>query len=167
MSFLVLFNSWERFLESSFEQYLILGERSLSRIRTRAIITDIQTARDLIRSGKNYADWSDVDEVRKRASLFLRDGKPFEIPLVAVKAHLERMKTIRNRIAHSSQHADEKFARLLRQLSGYSRDVSAGAFLLASPPSSALPASASASAFTSAFQMYASVLLTAASTIVR
>jgi hypothetical protein len=76
-----------------------------------------------------YASW-DPGSVRHRASRFFKDGAPFEIALSVKQAALQDARTIRNKIAHDSARAQERFHTLVRQkLGSLPSGLTVGGFL--------------------------------------
>ncbi|MFA5877734.1 MAG: hypothetical protein WC880_05260 [Candidatus Paceibacterota bacterium] len=59
--------------------------------------------------GRHYANWLNYDDTKKRALLFLLDGKPFDQLDGTDKATLKILSIVRNAIAHDSISAKKTF----------------------------------------------------------
>ncbi len=166
MSFLAIFIAWEEFLESTFEQYLVLGRKRISSVRPKIQLDNLTTARDLILGERRqYVEWSDPDLVRARAKIFFRDGEPYESALGNALTHLNRIRIVRNCSVHHSKYAADKFHSMIRELYGYGKKTKPGRFLLEPPTPGAMPA-VSSSAYGSMFELFAEVLSAACGQIV-
>jgi hypothetical protein len=120
----------------------------------------------MLGEGRDYVDWYTPESVMTRVQLHFRRGDIYITPIDAIALHLRRMKIIRNRIAHRSQAAEEKYRNLLRGLYGSpAGQKNPGFILLSRPPSAALPPTGGTTAAT-LFELYASLLGAAASGIV-
>jgi len=144
LAFLRAFVAIEAFLEHSFILYL-LGLRPPVGPRPRRLVTP--TTRKLavmaVTGDRDYTDWHKVDQLKNRAKKYFVDGKPYTDALVGKKALFEEMTTVRNAIAHSSGHSQEKFKRLVRsKLAGsYPPNLTVGGFLGMTIPGSSPPES--------------------------
>jgi|SRR5882724_3782498 len=139
LAFLQAFISWEKFLDESFTLYL-LGMRpprgrAPGRLHKPARRKD---AERLITGANDYADWAKIALIRARAKKYFRNGRPFDRALSGSQNLFDDINTIRNAIAHSSRHSQEKFKALARRnLSGtYPPRLSIGAFLVLDNPRS-------------------------------
>lgn len=134
LSFVKLLLAWEEFLEESFLRLLITknirGVKSLLNVRTK------NEAFKIIKGdGRQFIDWADVKRVRERAKIYFKNGKPFEYYLAAGSLHIDRMRIIRNRIAHRSEFSRKQFEDLVRQLFGAYNAETPGTLLFRRPPS--------------------------------
>jgi hypothetical protein len=159
MSFLVVFVAWEEFLEFTFEQYVALGLRRTSLIRPKIQVDNLTTARDLIRGERfrPYVEWSDPEQIRRRAKIFFKDGEPYESALATALIHLKRMRTIRNHSVHHSTHVSNQFKTMIREIYGSGREITPGAFLLEPPAPGAMPIG-SGVGYTSCFELFSEIL---------
>jgi len=168
MAFIRMFLAWEDFLEESYIRYLRGGKTRRGR-KAKPLVTviSLHRARRLIYGeGRRYADWCEPSRVVERARLHFKDGEPYATPIDSAALHLNRMRVIRNRIAHRSEIAARQFRDLLREFYGSGhRQQSPGAILLASPPPAALPASGGAAQPT-LMDLCGSILLGVAAQIV-
>ena len=165
ISFFKMFLSWEEFLEESFLRLLVEAKSGTKGVRS---LLDVKTKKEAFKivkgDSKAYIDWADVKKVRARAVLFFKDGKPYEQYLAAGSLHLDRMRKIRNRIAHRSQRAEKEFKDLVRELFGAYHHETPGSLLFRVPPVHfGLPPGASSGS--TIVQSYASILKVLASQI--
>jgi len=165
MAFVVLLTAWEQFLESSFETFVVEAPLSSFKSRHRVLVVDLETAHDLIRGSRKYVEWSEPQTVRERACVFFKRGEPFESALSSVANDLMKMKIIRNRCVHFSQHAIEQYEKMLRQVTGSGQHLPPGRLLMNVPPSG-LSTASDAAKYSSVFMLYSEVLATAACQIV-
>lgn len=165
MSFIILFTAWEQFLENTFITLIVDAPLATFKRRHRVLVTDFDTAYDLIRGARKYVEWADPNQVRERAKVFFKGGEPFESALSAVSDNLKKMRTIRNRCVHYSQHATEQYGKMIRQVYGSGKRIVPGRLLLSAPPSG-LSAVSGASSYSSAFEFYCEILSTTSSQIV-
>jgi len=165
MAFTILFTAWEQFLESAFEHCVVDAPLASFKSRHRVLVTDRDTAHDLIRGGRNYVDWSELSVVRERARVFFKNGEPFESSLSAVSDDVRKMKIIRNLCVHQSQHAEGQYQKMIREVFGSGKQISPGRLLFNSPPIG-LTSASNAQSYGTVFQLYGAILVTAASQIV-
>ncbi|MFQ5544220.1 MAG: hypothetical protein ACE5FY_07720 [Nitrospiria bacterium] len=165
MAFIVLFTAWEQFLENSFERLVVDASLVTFKRRHRVLVTDLDTVHDLIRGSRKYVEWADPSPVRKRAKVFFKGGEPFESALSAVADDLTKMRKIRNRCVHYSQHATEQYKTMIRQVYGSGKRITPGRLLLSVPPAG-LSAVSGASSYSSVFELYCEILSTSSSQIV-
>jgi hypothetical protein len=165
MSFVILFTAWEQFLESAFEMYVVDAPLASFKSRHRVLVVDLDTVHGLIRGGRRYAEWHDSASVRDRAKVFFKNGEPFESALSAVSDDLTKMRIIRNRCVHFSQHSDEQYQRMIRKVFGSSQQLPPGKLLLNRPPK-ALSSASGANTYATVFQLYGEILSTASLQII-
>jgi hypothetical protein len=141
VAFLRAFTGWEIFLEESFYLYLLGYKIPKRRPHRYAFPPDRNAAVDWCAEGNRYAKW-DLDNVRKRATRWFKDGKPFAPALSAQQSRLTQLATIRNAIAHQSVAAHLKFETLVRnELAALPPNTTVGGFLLMTVPASSPPVS--------------------------
>lgn len=165
MAFAILFTAWEQFLEAAFETCVVDAPLASFKSRHRVLVVDLDTAHDLIRGSRRYVEWADPSLVRERAKVFFKNGEPFESALSAVSDDLAKMRTIRNRCVHFSQHAAEQYKTMLRQVFGSGRRLSPGGLLVSNPPQG-LSSASGAQTYSTVFQLYGGILSTASTQIV-
>jgi len=135
MAFFRMYLAWEDFLEEAFLILLVKAKRGTRGARSLLDVDSRREAFTIVKGEKRpYVDWSVAKDIRDRAATFFKEGKPFEVPLAAGSLHLERMRRIRNRIAHRSKHAEDQFRELIRELFGAYRRETPGSLLLHPPP---------------------------------
>lgn len=133
--FLKLFLSWEQFLEQTFIRYMC-GAKTSSGYSPRRFVQppSLEHAINFIKRTRPYADWTVWSEVIARAELCFYKGSPFT-DASGGEAQLDEMRIIRNRIAHSSRHSEEKFQETVLQKLGYTpRGMVPGRLLLLRTP---------------------------------
>jgi hypothetical protein len=167
MAFIRMFLAWEDFLEESFIRYMRGARRSKGQqARPLTTVTSLDQARRVVAGERRrYADWYDPATILERARLHLKDGEPYASAIGPAMTHLDRMRIIRNRIAHRSQWALQQFTQLLRDLYGSTAHQTPGRVLLAQPSQSALPATGGPQGST-LMDLYAAILRAAAAQIV-
>jgi hypothetical protein len=165
MAFAILFTAREQFLECAFEHSVVDAPLASFRSRHRVLVTDRDTAHDLIRGNRKYVEWADIGIVRERAKVFFKNGEPFESSLSAMSDDVRKMRIIRNRCVHLSQHAVEQYKKMIREVFGSGKQIPPGRLLLDMPPSG-LSSAANAQSYGTVFQLYGAILATAASQIV-
>jgi hypothetical protein len=131
-AFLLIFSSWESFLEDTFIAYMCSGQTSNgyhpeSYVKCR----DVDHAKELLRVGRRFIRWTFPAETKDRAGLWFKTGEPYESALTAVSTQLDLLRRVRNGIAHDSSSAKEEFRTAVRQILGFvPRRVSPGSLLL-------------------------------------
>jgi len=163
LSFLKIFLAWELFLEKSFILFM-LGKETDSgyKPRTYVIPRDEKHAYELIKGGRSFPDWLNLEFIREKSELFFENGSPFKDVLYndqTIKEGLQLMKITRNRIVHISPQTKREFSNLLRKEFGYDLGIDPGKFLkknMTKPPH-----------FLSYIDYFKDILLTAADNIVR
>src|SRR5947199_4623387 len=106
--------SFEAFLEDLF--FAILSGRAKyarGRIRLRMKASNAEALRDILLQGDKYMEWLPFPRTEERARLYLHDGQPFTAIDDGAKSTLKTITTIRNAIAHSSDHAIDQFNKLV------------------------------------------------------
>jgi hypothetical protein len=140
-AFLRAFTGWEGFLEESFYLYLLGYQVPKRRPHRYAFPPDRDAAHEWCAEGSRYSKWG-LEDVRKRATRWFKDGKPYAPALSAQQARLVQLATIRNAIAHQSVSARSKFEALVRiELAALPPNTTVGSFLLTTVPASNPPIS--------------------------
>jgi hypothetical protein len=157
-SFLILFTSWEDFLEFTFEHFLVLGNKCDPPVKLKIYVNSLDVAHEIICGDRNYVDWVMASDVNKRAKIYFEDGEPFQSAMDLSKKDLEMMRVLRNEIAHRSAHSQKIFKTMVRKAYGSAQKTNAGEFLLSTLPSSfTLPGSTKQ--YSSIFDYFADILL--------
>ena len=117
--FLSAYRDFESFLEDVF----ILSTQSkptLSNKKPKSFLNprDFDHAYELIKSGREYLDWTSPTAVIERAETYLKDGEPVKLVFTSNQTVLNQMKSIRNHIAHNSKKSLEQYKKVLRQSQG-------------------------------------------------
>lgn len=163
LSFLIIYIAWEHFLEDTFLDYLVLGQRRNPKVKAKIQLKDLNTAYGLIQpEGGQHVIWTQVERVEQRAKRFFVDGEPYSTALKSSKQHLEDMRFIRNCAVHQSSKSKAQFIKLVvTRIYGVSINYSPGEFLLNSPPSGLPPSpTTTVPVFRTIFEHYGNVLLT-------
>jgi hypothetical protein len=144
LAFLRSFIALELFLEQSFILYL-LGLRTPKGPKPKRLVepTNRRLATLVLVGEKSYIDWYKWDQLKDRSRKYFKDGEPYAGALIGRKSLFEEMVTVRNALAHSSGHSQERFKRLVRsKLSGaYPPRLTVGGFLAMTIPGSSPPES--------------------------
>ncbi len=117
-AFLRIFIAWEKFLETSFIDYL-LGEPSTAGIIVNryATPTSAEHAHKMIIGTQKYVDWSNPQIVRRLSMLYFEPTNPINSTVSSAESDLFDLKTIRNSAAHvSSTTSSELDALATRKL---------------------------------------------------
>lgn len=113
-AFLTYYTSFERHIERLFIG-ILMARLAVSGRQARALVqvTSDKTARNIIRGDRKFVDWLPIERTTQRASLFLSEGRPFDRLSDVDKEVLERMRIVRNVVAHRSGHAGRQFRSVL------------------------------------------------------
>lgn len=143
LSYLKAYLAWERFLEETFILFLLgYAPSQKNKIIRYVAPKNRKHAIEFLLQGKDYIDWSTPEEIRNRANLLLKNGKPFDKPVSSITHQLKNMKTIRNAITHASSISKEKFKSLVRgKISYFPSSLTIGGFLYSRVPNTKPPES--------------------------
>ena len=113
--FLATFRSFENMIEDIFLLYVlekstISGKKPSSYLRPK----NFDHCRSIIKSSQPYIDWSDPDQIVKRAELFLKSGEPVKSHVAANLSFLREVKWVRNHVAHGSTESRKKYQKVLQ-----------------------------------------------------
>jgi hypothetical protein len=139
VAYLRSFLALEAFLEETFILYTLGRKAPRGRPPYRFTFPpDRKSANEWVKSeNRPHTSW-DVVAVRKRAERFFKNGDPFETALKGQQAALQEARTIRNKIAHQSVEAIDKFHSLVRaKLGTVPVGITAGGFLDTDVPGAA------------------------------
>ncbi len=130
--------AWEEFLESVFVRYMC-GATSASGFAPTLLSSPVSTIsgamKKLLQSNR-YLNWNPQDTLH-RANCYYDHGEPFATTISAVMQTGDDIVTVRNRFAHRSEYAAQRFRALVLKAFGYvPRGMSPGRFLLITSPSS-------------------------------
>jgi hypothetical protein len=114
LSFLRIFLAWEAFCEKTFLLYM-LGEQTDTGYSPYRYVapTDNTHAYNLVKTKKDFFDFSNHTGVIERAELFFQNGEPYRNILRTKNSELSDIKTIRNAIAHISKDSQDKFINMV------------------------------------------------------
>lgn len=113
-AFLAFHTSLERHIERLFLA-LVMSRVAPSGPRPRNLvrITDHRVAHEVVTGDRPYVDWLPLAKTKRRASIYLSGGRPFDRLQPVDMQVFERMQIIRNAIAHQSHHAKRSFKKVL------------------------------------------------------
>lgn len=107
--FLRAFGDFEGYIEDLFVEMVHVKTTSMrGAVKPRVSAATVQAARDVIFSGKPYADWFPYDRTEVKARIFFKGGGPFCLEQQD-KDELARIHKIRNAIAHRSRYSRSMF----------------------------------------------------------
>lgn len=135
------FSHYELFLEEIFILYTRKKPtRGGNTVRSYIVPKDGVHAREMLKSSMTFLEWNSTETVIKRCETYLEDGNPIKLSMTTHSATLQRMRVIRNAIAHRSQEAQSRYNAVVRQelRAAPLRPLPPGAFLLTADPA-ALP----------------------------
>ena len=115
--FFSAYRAFENYLENAFILCLV-GEPTSRNFVPISYLQpkDVNHARELIKAGQSFLDWTSPDNVISRAETYLEDGKPFNNVLPSHLVPLRNMKKLRNHIAHNSKESEGEYKKLVRDL---------------------------------------------------
>jgi hypothetical protein len=110
--FLRAVTSFEAFLEDLFLA-ILEGRARYNKQRVRVLMSAAsrEALMQILLQGNAFMNWLPFTNTVKRASLYLKDGKPFTELSDGDKSQLKTITVIRNAIAHKSPHALVEFER--------------------------------------------------------
>ena len=115
------FRAYENFLEDVFVLFTLQKPTLRGNIAKSYLQPEnFYHARELLRSGKRFIDWTDPETVIERAETFIRGGGTVKSVVVSAKQDLLDMKVVRNHIAHNSKESGIPFEKLIRRVRGTS-----------------------------------------------
>tara|TARA_R110002049_G_scaffold229354_4_gene401441 strand:- start:702 stop:1331 length:630 start_codon:yes stop_codon:yes gene_type:complete len=130
--FLRAFTAYENDIEKLFLHYVTGGATLKGAIaRTYLSIQDEGHARRLTKAGFRFLNWSRPNDIKNTAENYIENGWPI-VDMMAAKAQdLADCERVRNRIAHSSDEAIQKFNTVQRNLLSTERlfTITPGQFL--------------------------------------
>lgn len=105
-----LYRLYESLIRSTFlfycvNQKTLCGADVVSKLRC----PDMATADAILKTGKNYLDWGNVDNTRKMANLVFENGFPIVDMVSPVASRLTDLQRFRNFVAHDSNDAANGF----------------------------------------------------------
>ena len=135
-SFIEIGLAWEEFIEEAFLNLMVKAKAYTRGCRSLVDVSSKKKAFEMLKGDgtRAYIEWANVDANIERANRIFLNGKPFNEPLSAGAIHFRRMTVIRNRIAHRSVNAQEKFEGIIRDLYGSSSGMTPGELLLQNCP---------------------------------
>jgi len=109
-AFLSFYVDLERAIENLF-MGLLMRRLEVSRrgVRPLVVINSEAVARKVVRGERRYVDWLPYHLTRDRAEAFLAGGEPFSSLTDQQARPLERVRIVRNALAHGGEHAMRQF----------------------------------------------------------
>jgi hypothetical protein len=142
LTLLKLTLAWESFLEDTFLRYLC-GAKSAAGVSPTLLLgkqPKLNAAFRALSGSNKFLGWQ-PDTTLKRANKFFDAGEPYETAVKGAKSVLEDMGSIRNRIAHRSDHSVIEFQAVVQVHFGFvPRGMTPGRFLLSTLPILGIPA---------------------------
>lgn len=102
--------AFERFVRELFYLCALQGS-GLPSVRSRVGALGDSAVNDLVLGGRSYVEWLPLSNTLNRSLVFLHLGQPF-IRLWhrdQILGHLDRLHTVRNRLAHSGEKAEADY----------------------------------------------------------
>lgn len=116
-AYLRLFLRWEDFLEQTFLRYLCgYVSGAVPGTLRQASFATIDDAEIAILHGRDFVSWADPNQVIARSQKFITNGV-HELVINSDITRVRHFKSVRNRIAHTSEHARTHFDNATRALS--------------------------------------------------
>ncbi len=110
--FMRIYLAWENFIENAFKLYLCDREDMQGNRYIRyAFPVDEEHAYNMLRGTKQYPDWTNIGDINTLSNTFFENAGPFSL-LNSNPVELQHMKTIRNRISHTSEKSIRSFNNL-------------------------------------------------------
>ncbi len=110
--FMRIYLAWENFIESAFKLYLCDSKDMQGNNYVRyATPMDEEHAYNLLKGTKQYPDWTNIGDINTLSNMFFENSGPFNL-LNSNPIELQHMKTIRNRISHTSEKSVRSFNNL-------------------------------------------------------
>jgi len=110
--FMRIYLAWENFIENAFKLYLCDSQDMQGNNYVRyATPTDEEHAYNLLKGTKQYPDWTNIGDINTLSNMFFENSGPFNL-LNSNPIELQHMKTIRNRISHTSEKSVRSFNNL-------------------------------------------------------
>ena len=118
LSFIKVFIAWEQFLEESFLKIIVNSRFKKNKTKCYISPKSIFHAKEILKEGRQYSDWSNLEYVMRVSEAFLKDGEPYHSSIGLIRKELDEIKIIRNFIVHKSPAAEEKFKNIVRTYLG-------------------------------------------------
>lgn len=135
-AFLLMFKSWEAFLEDVTVCFLCGRPRcGGGQVHCHIRVSHEETARGILYQENRYLEWTDPDAIRDRLERFFPTPSVLVSSVTGIKSELGKMRTVRNAVAHSSRKAHQQLSLLARNEVGGNPSIARPAdFLTMSDP---------------------------------
>jgi hypothetical protein len=89
----------------------------------------------------NFLEWNSADKIIERSKVYLEEDNPIYLAITSHQARLNRLRHVRNAIAHASEEAHSRFLRTVRDELGVAplRTPTVGEFLIMRDRAAAAP----------------------------
>jgi hypothetical protein len=128
--------AWEDFIERSFLRYLCgaYTTSGYSPILLNAPFRTIDNAFTTILAGHQYINWNPA-KIENLARTYFNSGDPFVSAVSPARNKLTEINDVRNRFAHRSESASQKFEFIVQSVFGFvPRGINPGRYLLMTDP---------------------------------
>ena len=128
--FLRAVTGFESFLEDLF--LAILEERIVypkNRVRLKMTVGSRKALLEILLQGSKYMNWLPFNNTVERATIYLRDGKPFSELNDGDRSMIKTITLIRHAIAHKSSHAMDQFNKIIVSMALLQRERKPAGFL--------------------------------------
>jgi hypothetical protein len=132
----ILFTAYRAFENLVHDVFVLycLGKYNGAGVRVTPYLNprNFEHAEALIHASLRCLDWTNPDEVAKRADLYLKNGDPVKTGFVSRRTVLTDLRDLRNHIAHNSKHSMRGYLNLLQRKRGTAplRPPAVGEFLV-------------------------------------
>lgn len=154
--------AWEDFIESVFLRYMCGAQAPGGNdpvLIGPAQPNVVAAMNQLLRPNWAYLQWG-AQNTLDWANKWFQDGEPFSTAIGAIRQTVDDVAAVRNRFAHRSHAAEQRFRNVVRGRLGFvPRGMTAGRFLLTPNPNAAQPQNF--------LELYANTLIAAGAAVVQ
>jgi len=131
MALLTMHNAWERFVEDCTVSFLCGRLRCDGKSIPCYLVTKLERdAKRIITQENRYLAWTSADVILRRWQALFPQPNQLESALNIARAELDQLVSVRNAIAHSSDHSHNQFLKTVQAMIGGNPDISRPARLL-------------------------------------
>lgn len=111
------FTAFENCLEDLFLHFSSGGRSKSGNLASSRISgCSREEAREIIKNGHRFLDWSSPRAIKDRSSIFFHDGEPFSTQMNSISGSFSDAEKIRNMIAHDSIESGIAYTEVQRRL---------------------------------------------------
>lgn len=116
-NFLLIFLSWECYLENVFLLYMC-GKFGINGNSVNRFVSNVDQERALkmLKGSKEYPDWTNIEFITSMANVFFGDKNPFAF--LKNETSIIHIKKIRNRISHISDKCKREYEKVVLEYTG-------------------------------------------------